>query len=432
EEKPTLILNGDILELALCFTNEASMAFDRFIESVMPAGGELFDRIIYIPGNHDHHLWELARETQYVNFIKNKQPTEKLEVPWHATNMFIEKYLVSVKDEDKDKATKSFFLRNLVRRFDHLNDEKGGKTPDIIIAYPNFGLYKEGLSKNVIFNHGHYIEPLYHLMSTMRTALFPGRDLPNDIRELEGENFAWIDFFWSAMGRSGGAGQDIELIYEKMQEKDGIKELLHNLSRFAAENVGYEWSDSLETKAFERVLNSIAGKAGVFEKKITDKPLSKKSKQGLADYMEGPLKSQLLTERHIPKEVTFVFGHTHKPFASFMNFSGYMQPVNIYNTGGWVVESRKREKLHGGSIVLVDEALDTVSLRMYNESDDGFKCVKVEEVSQGEVAQKTFYKKIKDIVDFDTEGVWKNFSNTVKEEVTIRAVKLGERIDTPG
>jgi len=41
EIKPTLILNGDILELALCSTSDASMAFLRFIELVMEEGNEL-------------------------------------------------------------------------------------------------------------------------------------------------------------------------------------------------------------------------------------------------------------------------------------------------------------------------------------------------------------------------------------------------------
>src|SRR5437763_15495487 len=50
KEKPTLILNGDILELALAETNEAAMVFERFIELIFPADGEaLFDKnILYL------------------------------------------------------------------------------------------------------------------------------------------------------------------------------------------------------------------------------------------------------------------------------------------------------------------------------------------------------------------------------------------------
>jgi len=63
--KPTLILNGDILELALSTTNISTMVLERLLELFMKKEEELFEKIIYIPGNHDHHMWEQIRETQY-------------------------------------------------------------------------------------------------------------------------------------------------------------------------------------------------------------------------------------------------------------------------------------------------------------------------------------------------------------------------------
>ncbi len=88
-EKPQLVLNGDILEMALTDVNKAAMVFERFVELVLPPRGEpLFDKnIIYIPGNHDHHIWESARETQYVNHILKFAAGEEIPVPWHTTKM---------------------------------------------------------------------------------------------------------------------------------------------------------------------------------------------------------------------------------------------------------------------------------------------------------------------------------------------------------
>jgi hypothetical protein len=65
--KPTLILNGDILELALASDNVALMVFELFLDRIFPPDGEaLFERtILYQTGNHDHHMWETARERQY-------------------------------------------------------------------------------------------------------------------------------------------------------------------------------------------------------------------------------------------------------------------------------------------------------------------------------------------------------------------------------
>lgn len=54
-EKPILVPNGDVWELALANINEAAMVFERLIELFMPAGEELFDKqMIMLPGNHDH------------------------------------------------------------------------------------------------------------------------------------------------------------------------------------------------------------------------------------------------------------------------------------------------------------------------------------------------------------------------------------------
>ena len=62
--RPTLILAGDIFELALATANEAGMVCEMFVEAAFKKR-PIFDDIVYfIPGNHDHHLWEGAREKQ--------------------------------------------------------------------------------------------------------------------------------------------------------------------------------------------------------------------------------------------------------------------------------------------------------------------------------------------------------------------------------
>jgi hypothetical protein len=121
-ELPTLILNGDILELALATDNEAAMAFERFIELIWPKGSPLFRKIVYIPGNHDDHLWEVARETQYTTYLAGLVPGSSLPPPWHATKMF---------DPDPVPST---LLTQVMRRFGHLKNE------GIDTVYPNLGL----------------------------------------------------------------------------------------------------------------------------------------------------------------------------------------------------------------------------------------------------------------------------------------------------
>lgn len=418
-QKPILVLNGDILELALSTTNEAAMVFERFIELIMPPGSELFQRIIYIPGNHDHHLWETARETQYVEYLSGIEPQGLLQRPWHTTNLFIEL---------TERSVPSYFLTRLVRRYDHLKDIT------IETIYPNLGLVDEAKRKCVIFHHGHFIEPLYTLMTFLRTLIFEDSKPPEAIWDLEAENFAWIDFFWSTMGRSGEAGRNIELIYEKLHDKDQLKKLLHNLAGNLAQRYDLPgWGDWMETKILKWAFDLIVDKFFGLERAYTNKPLSPDTEKGLWKYMNLYVYSQIQSELPAGKfdnmETTFVFGHTHKPFAGDMNFQNFNGWVNVYNTGGWVVETVTPQPLHGGSVVLVDENLDAVALRMYNQSEQvSDYLVDVEEASRAGDRKNPLYNRIQKLIK-PTQNPWKSFSLAVDRAVRVRAQNLRARIN---
>ena len=126
KEKPTLILGGDVLELALTTENIAAMAFERFIELIFPQNGDpLFKDILYLPGNHDHHLWETARETQYVNFLATpgQAPGKELKVPYHTTSMF------------NLNPVPSIFLNGIIQRYPHLADKQIGTVYPTSLCY---------------------------------------------------------------------------------------------------------------------------------------------------------------------------------------------------------------------------------------------------------------------------------------------------------
>lgn len=416
-EKPSLILNGDILELALTTDNQAAMAFERFIELIMPPEGGLFDKIIYIPGNHDHHLWESARETQYANYIKKIRPGKPLPVPWHTTNMFV---------ETDPNPVPAYFLTRLVQRHRHLKDLV------ISTAYPNFGLLSEDRQKCTIFHHGHFIESLYQLMSFLKTLIFPDHPAPLHVWDIEAENFAWIDFFWSVMGRSGQAGQDVEIIYEKMQDRQQFSNLLKRLAATLAKRYDLPgWGDAMEAKILKLGFDFMLDRIMERERTQAADILSRSAEKGLWAYVNGPLRNQILTETkgHMPSDVTIVFGHTHKPFQEDMNFRGYPQWVNVYNTGGWVVETVKPEPIHGGAVVLVDEHLNATSLRMYNESDilEGYTVGVEEAIHPGEDFS-VFHKRILGLVN-PSEAPWKGFSSSAARAISVRAQNLRARIN---
>lgn len=415
-DKPILVLNGDIIEMALSETNKAAMVFERFIELIFPPDGEpLFDKqILYIPGNHDHHIWESARETQYVNFLCRTPVGAQIDAPWHATKMFA------------PDPVREHFLTNLIQRYPHLKDAV------VNVIYPNYALLSDNGQRCVIFNHGHYIEPLYSLMSTLNTMIFPDRATPKVVWDLEAENFAWIDFFWSTMGRSGDVGRDIGLLYDKLQDERQVEKLITHFSASLVQKYSHmTWAEGIETKGLAWILNCTLGRVAALERRQLGQVLSPNAQLGLRAYLEGPLLAQIRIEnrQNMPQDVTFLFGHTHKPFQQDMTFTGYPQWVKVYNSGGWVVDTVQVSPNHGAAILLIDETLQVTSLRMYNQAADaGEYAVRVEETAHAGSTSSPFHTRIRAIVQPCSEP-WRTFSETVAQAVTAHAGVLQTKID---
>lgn len=76
--------------------------------------------------------------------------------------------------------------------------------------------------------------------------------------------------------------------------------------------------------------------------------------------------------------MTFLFGHTHKPFELRVGgYAGFDNPIDVYNTGGWVVDTLKPDTRAGAAAVLIDEELNVASLRLYNQRTFGSSQVAV-------------------------------------------------------
>lgn len=409
DARPTLVIHGDIFEFALSTDDLSAAVFQRFMELAMPPNKSerLFaDAIVYIPGNHDHHLWETAREVQYANFIKD--PGQPIEAPWHTTKMLW------------PDPVPSLFANAVLNRCDGLGDVR------VYTAYPNLGLFGDHGRKLVIFSHGHFTEGIYTLMTTLGRAMFPATH-PSASWDWELDNFAWIDFFWSAMGRSGPVGKDVGLAYEMMQDpkKFGtvLGEAARNLMKQHGGPLGRHFGWLLAALVRSMTTSRL-------ERNSPDAELSDRGR-GLTLYLEKPLREQLRIEMtdlknvSVPDDITFVFGHTHKPFQKNMSFDFFgKRHIHVYNSGGWVVDRIIPDRLYGGAVVLFDENFDSVSLRMYNEAQR--KC-DYQVSAQTEVGSE-FARKIIASTKFDQDP-WKSFSEEVAKTVASHMKRLENTIN---
>lgn len=431
KQKPTLILLGDILELALCETNEAGMVFDRFIDLILPKGKELFANIYYIPGNHDHHLWEIARESQYVKFIERMDDKNILPSMWHTTNIFM---------ENSKYPTRCDFMNGIIQNNEHLQNF------NVQVAYPNFGLIDESSGKSILFHHGHFLEDIYTLMSTVKTYIFPNQSIPEDIWDIEKENFAWIDFFWSTMGRSGQVGKGVELIYDKMTDEDKFSELLHNIAVKITQNIKKSENEAATTlfrklsrffirfipgRKIEKIvyafLRITLGTIAKHERSDDSGSLSQEMKDKLKLYLDKILFRQINKERKdkAPKEIQFVFGHTHKPFAEAVASPNYAKPVQVVNTGGWVVDTVDRKETYGGAVILIDENLNIAPIQMYREcyQPNAAKVCLLPNTVENE-----FSIRISKLI-LENQKSFQSFSEITDKEIDLRIINLKTKIN---
>lgn len=423
--KPTLILNGDVLELALASDNVALMVFEQFLDRIFPPDGEaLFDpTILYQPGNHDHHLWETSREQHYGDFILRRLPPDApLPIPRHNTRLFYEHDPLPVQSQ---------LLDQLAKRKTHRSDV------NFRVSYPNLGLRSADSKTVVLFHHGHFAESIYQLMTTLRDIIFPGRTAPATVDDVEAENFAWIDFFWSTLGRSGGVGEDVGLIYDMLQSNEAIDRVAGNLAAGIVKRVprkgfvGYfRW---LIRPVLDRVVRAVASTVAASERRTPTAALSDTTRAGLIAYLNGPLAKQLAAESvdgTVPEQIKVVFGHTHKPFVATGDPSGPRSPVRIFNSGGWVVDTLAVERLHGANMVLIDEDLEVACVRLYNQATDpsGYR-VRMDDGLPAE--QGPFYDRLSGLLRPD-DAVWRDFSSAVATTVTEREKALATIIANAG
>jgi hypothetical protein len=357
----TLILNGDFLELALAGMNESAMVFENFIGLLMSdaRARRIAPTILCLAGNHDHHLWNAARETRYTTrYVARTAPGEYLEQESFVTEMIEKPSLEKIPLD---------FLNALIQRLPNL----GGINFETV--YPNYALLNAEKTRCVVIHHGHFVESIYSLMTSLKDALFPERDPILTLSELEAENGAWIDFFWSTLGRSGKVGADVELIYDKMQDPPQLEALFRNL---ALEMAGalpprWGWAHALKSSFLAVVLRRILGGVAKREVHNTGGALSPDADAGLTRYLGDFIAAAVRAENDgtLPPELTFIFGHTHKPFESLRRIDGVAQEIQVLNSGGWVVDTLQPDPIHGAAIILIDDELNAASIRMYNESD---------------------------------------------------------------
>lgn len=362
DEKPQLVLLGDALDLGLSPFGDVSNSFLQLLDAFFPKDGrELFSReIVYVAGNHDHHLWRMAQDHCFISALQGGEIPRDLE---HVTKII----------GRPDHTCR--LMESLIAHRPHLAGAS------VRIAYPNWGLADKESGRAVVMHHGHYLDGMYRALSNLRGFLENGEARPATMHQLEAENGPWIDFLWSDLGSAGDVGGDAGSLYATMLSAGASHDFAESMARRITGGLNSKLgiNPKMQLKYGISIENLIhagvdltAGRAAERQRDGYGHVLGEAEIEDIGWYLSTPMAAQLRDELgDVPRELNFVFGHTHKPFQDELMVDGYELPVGVFNTGGWVLDEPTLMPVQGCAAMLVSDDLEVASLRLFNDPTDG-------------------------------------------------------------
>ncbi len=357
-----LILAGDAMDLSLASRPQAFKAFRGFLEKFY----DLFETLIYIPGNHDHHIWiALQEEALIFSRIRQGKPAKEY---YHALSPTITDCGL-IHFPGSRKVSTPYGLKTFLYKLLPEQAEDDGK--GFLVAYPN--IYLDSGQK-VLITHGHFLEEAW----TIFTDALPkslGLSLLT-YKLLEQINSPFIEFGWYHIGQAGKLSKLVEDLWDELHagrygKMDGVAD---EIAEYLDRRLEFRPRNKKSFLAFLReTLTGRLKEAGsdilIYQvlipalKRLIMAQISPESPQTpgsslrhSADIITDPRKKERVRRyveiaanghERFPVD-TLVFGHTHVPFEKgklTINTLQGAKEIKCCNTGGWVADLLEAEHL---------------------------------------------------------------------------------------
>lgn len=291
-DQVTLVGVGDIMDLSLSYMKDAMVDLNDLISSLN------VNEFIYVPGNHDHHIWSIHCE--------NMRVVSQLKRGAHPMEGSIYK-ATPVSGEYSDIFT--IFLQK-----------------PTTIAYPTYQIP----NKSIYFTHGHLFGGLYTFTSDVFAPFMENKvDHEKTVATI---NVALIEFIYWLLGETGaGMGADgiMEAIYADSQK--GKKSLLYNALKSAIEIImpkSFIWGFP---DKWEKIIVRWVGTKIIDNFVKEPKPITSMDR-----YMDANENQDLAREwaskTKLDKRGTIITGHTHNGYSEESN-----KYIDIFNLGSWLI-----------------------------------------------------------------------------------------------
>lgn len=336
-----LVLNGDILDFSMAAFDESCKVAKPFFQALSKDG--VATQIVYIPGNHDKHVWDaLDWEVNIVRRMKRHSPPKQFKRTQPAVLDYAKGYIeLPNVATGKKPSPNRIFLEGLF-----LKD----KALPIWIVYPN--LYIRTADDMYLVTHGHMLEPAWVLLSELFQAE-PELAGTLGVAELEEYNIPLASMICTGVGQAGAVSKLFHTIAQEAKRgkaarlKRLMDHVVPNLDKLIELPWYAELLDNVLLKALRRMALSTA--ESVEDTRYNEKYFEKKSvrKRFARFYVATCAQAE---ELGLPPPGKIVFGHTHRPMSA-------NEPMEtdkldklggkalLYNTGGWLADPGKRAEL---------------------------------------------------------------------------------------
>jgi UDP-2,3-diacylglucosamine pyrophosphatase LpxH len=361
QDKPLdyLILNGDILDFAINSFYGACPKARVFFQEIYNVS--LTNHIIFLPGNHDKHIWDgLEWQCRVMKKMEKYEDPEKFIGKQTGILDLVEGKFILDKIHDTDR---DVFIKGLFKN-------KSESIP-ISIVHPN--LYIKTKKEVILVTHGHMLDLAWTIISEIVAGLkvIPGEmEFPEatKIKDYETYNIPITSMLCTASGQAG----DITKLINKIE---------HYLYNINTKDVQYEKNlrslkHIVETlwEGINKVFN-ISGLVSIFSFIAKRKILMmckdyKKTRYNEDYFKDKEVKERFLkfynascveAEHHKLSPPTKVFfGHTHDVMGTDEKTDPPMKtqnlerlggiPALLYNTGGWL----KNDDRYNAAVFIID------------------------------------------------------------------------------
>jgi hypothetical protein len=327
-----VILLGDLLELAIGSLDEVYQDAREFFSILSETGP--YKRVVYIPGNHDHHFWVELVEEVFVNesLRRSAYPPGHHAYP----GCFVDKRFST----SEGSALSQIVLADVW--------PAAKPMPEIVIKYPHHFLKipsQEREDTHYLFTHGHFLEDLFKPVNYIIQ--------PAHLEELEAFNNFWLESFDYHIGHAGRLSVYIRKFIQSFKRwgprgNPEMEKMIDEIFRQLREKGYLSRLGSCALKFF--LMGKLKKISWRENSGLYKAPADEKLIRSIADYIERYVLLRykggssegfdLPTDLEIPNPFTFVFGHTHIPIRDEdMERSKVVigsREYPLLNTGGWL------------------------------------------------------------------------------------------------